>query len=509
MFPVDHERKYQIFISSSYEELRDCRRDLILSILHAGHIPLGMEMFSSGAPPIEAIKEAIDRSDIYVALIGNTYGSPIENRSHQSYTQFEYDYAIHEKQKPHLIYVINKEEFESEATKIQKSKRTDEDERILIEIKSFRKNILKEEVAAYFSLREGGQRPHHTFAGDFHKLIRNEKHKLTGWIPAYIHDSIVNDQRVNSVIAKNDIVKKIVKEINKFETLANRMEKNANIKKMLGEFFWDRYGGTIFLSGYFDIFFESGSTIAYVSDSLLERLDTRFNDLVHGETRIRVRTNNILTQLLYVLLTGVDVRSVPPGPPEDKYGSMHGDLARAMAPQTPPQGPLETVDAAEDLVESVRKDLMTGTDKLLFLVGVSWLSLEFGPYIGNYPNTLLKRAIFRTKQPVILFADGTKIFDNSKPNAHFNVDTHFPVCTPSLSWKHLTSTYPIAICAAFPSSQYKRIAKSLQLANLIPLIRDEVQEGGSAYVLCLHANESFQNCIAISDAYGATIANVQ
>jgi uncharacterized protein DUF4062 len=39
--------KYQVFISSTYQDLQDKREQLIRAILEMGHIPLGMEMFSA------------------------------------------------------------------------------------------------------------------------------------------------------------------------------------------------------------------------------------------------------------------------------------------------------------------------------------------------------------------------------------------------------------------------------------------------------------------------------
>jgi Domain of unknown function (DUF4062) len=39
--------KYQIFISSTYEDLKDEREQVIKACLEMGHIPVGMEMFSA------------------------------------------------------------------------------------------------------------------------------------------------------------------------------------------------------------------------------------------------------------------------------------------------------------------------------------------------------------------------------------------------------------------------------------------------------------------------------
>jgi hypothetical protein len=39
--------KYQIFVSSTYEDLKDERNEIIKACLNMGHIPVGMEMFNA------------------------------------------------------------------------------------------------------------------------------------------------------------------------------------------------------------------------------------------------------------------------------------------------------------------------------------------------------------------------------------------------------------------------------------------------------------------------------
>jgi len=102
------DRKYQIFISSTYEELKEQRKMLVDSILKLDYIPSGMEMFSAGdANEFEVIKKAIDLSDIYVVLVGARYGT-VKNIEGEikSYTQLEYEYATQEANKPHIVYIL-------------------------------------------------------------------------------------------------------------------------------------------------------------------------------------------------------------------------------------------------------------------------------------------------------------------------------------------------------------------------------------------------------------------
>lgn len=85
------DRKYQIFLSSTYEDLRDQREAIVKAILEMGHIPVGMEMFSAAdEEQWRIITSHIDRSDYYVVIVAHRYGSTIDGLS---YTEMEYDYA--------------------------------------------------------------------------------------------------------------------------------------------------------------------------------------------------------------------------------------------------------------------------------------------------------------------------------------------------------------------------------------------------------------------------------
>nr|VFK61071.1 MAG: protein of unknown function (DUF4062) [Candidatus Kentron sp. TUN] len=84
--------KYQIFVSSTYEDLKPERDQVIKAVLEMGHIPVGMEMFSAGdEQQWDVIKKQIDQSDYYVVLIAHRYGSMDGSIS---YTEKEYDYAL-------------------------------------------------------------------------------------------------------------------------------------------------------------------------------------------------------------------------------------------------------------------------------------------------------------------------------------------------------------------------------------------------------------------------------
>jgi len=99
------EKKYQIFVSSTYEDLKEERDQVIKAILEMGHIPVGMEMFSaSDEEQWKIIKRLILEADYYVVVVANKYGS--NGPDGVSYTEMEYDFAI-ESKVPTLGFVLD------------------------------------------------------------------------------------------------------------------------------------------------------------------------------------------------------------------------------------------------------------------------------------------------------------------------------------------------------------------------------------------------------------------
>jgi hypothetical protein len=87
-------KKLQVFVSSTFSDLKKERQAAVEAILTAGHIPAGMELFTAGdESQIEVIKQWIDESDVYLLILGARYGS-IEPKTGKSYTHLEYEYAL-------------------------------------------------------------------------------------------------------------------------------------------------------------------------------------------------------------------------------------------------------------------------------------------------------------------------------------------------------------------------------------------------------------------------------
>lgn len=100
------DKKYQIFISSTFDDLTKERSKVVATILKSNHFPIGMEMFSAdNIEQWEQIKRTIDSSDYYILIIKRRYGSMTKEGI--SYTEKEYNYAK-KKKIPVLVFIASK-----------------------------------------------------------------------------------------------------------------------------------------------------------------------------------------------------------------------------------------------------------------------------------------------------------------------------------------------------------------------------------------------------------------
>lgn len=105
-------KRLQVFVSSTYSDLIKERQAAVEAILTAGHIPAGMELFTSGdESQMDVINQWIDESDVYLLILGGRYGS-VEPKTGKSYTHLEYEYAL-KKRKPLFACVVTDNALES------------------------------------------------------------------------------------------------------------------------------------------------------------------------------------------------------------------------------------------------------------------------------------------------------------------------------------------------------------------------------------------------------------
>jgi hypothetical protein len=88
------QKRYQIFVSSTYEDLKEERSKVITALLNIGHIPCGMEYFPAADEDAwGCIERLIPQCDYYVVLVAGKYGS-IAHGDTKSYTHREYELAV-------------------------------------------------------------------------------------------------------------------------------------------------------------------------------------------------------------------------------------------------------------------------------------------------------------------------------------------------------------------------------------------------------------------------------
>lgn len=98
-------KRYQIFVSSTYSDLEEERRQVIEALIEMNYMPAGMELFpAADEEQLKFIKKIIDDCDYYLLIIGGKYGSLTSDGI--SYTEKEYDYAIEKGKK--VIVLLHK-----------------------------------------------------------------------------------------------------------------------------------------------------------------------------------------------------------------------------------------------------------------------------------------------------------------------------------------------------------------------------------------------------------------
>lgn len=118
------DKKYQVFVSSTYDDLKEERLEVMKALLELNCIPCGMEYFpAADEDQWSYIKKLIDNCDYYVVIVGGCYGS--EDSQGVSYTQKEYEYALSQGI-PTIGFIISDREKlpaakkDSDQTKIEK-----------------------------------------------------------------------------------------------------------------------------------------------------------------------------------------------------------------------------------------------------------------------------------------------------------------------------------------------------------------------------------------------------
>ncbi|MBI3872366.1 MAG: DUF4062 domain-containing protein [candidate division Zixibacteria bacterium] len=97
------DKRYQVFVSSTYEDLHTERQEVMHALLELDCIPAGMELFpAANEDQWTVIKRVIDDCDYYLVIVAGRHGSL--SPEGVGYTEMEYRYAV-DQQKPVIAFL--------------------------------------------------------------------------------------------------------------------------------------------------------------------------------------------------------------------------------------------------------------------------------------------------------------------------------------------------------------------------------------------------------------------
>lgn len=135
-------KRYQVFVSSTYADLKDERSKVIQTLMEMDCIPAGMELFPAmDEEQFEFIKKVIDDCDYYLLILGARYGS-IAEEDGLSYTEKEYRYAKEKGMK--IIALVHGEPDQLPVAK------TDKNPELYDKLVTFRKDVCTNRLIKYW-----------------------------------------------------------------------------------------------------------------------------------------------------------------------------------------------------------------------------------------------------------------------------------------------------------------------------------------------------------------------
>lgn len=169
------DKRYQVFVSSTYNDLIEERKEATQAILKCNCFPAGMELFpASNKQQWNVIKQVIDDSDFYLLIIAGKYGSlGIDDTGKKiAYTEMEFDYALSQ-DKP-IIAMIHR------CPETLPSKLSERTETRIKRLEKFRNKAMDGRMVAFW---ENKDQLHSAILDSLHKMMASTPDAV-GWIRA-------------------------------------------------------------------------------------------------------------------------------------------------------------------------------------------------------------------------------------------------------------------------------------------------------------------------------------
>lgn len=188
------DKRYQVFVSSTYSDLKEERGKVMQTIIALDCIPAGMEWFPAiDEEQFEFIKKIIDDCDYYVLIVGGRYGSISEDGI--SYTEKEYDYAV-SKNIPVIAFLHN----DIKKLAFDKSETNPE---CRIKLETFREKVSKGRLVQFWN---NADELNGKVAVSLIKTIK--MHPSVGWVKANMQTNTESLQEINDLRKRIELLEK-------------------------------------------------------------------------------------------------------------------------------------------------------------------------------------------------------------------------------------------------------------------------------------------------------------
>ncbi|MDY6856807.1 MAG: DUF4062 domain-containing protein [Thermodesulfobacteriota bacterium] len=450
------DRRFQIFISSTFMDLKEERKKAISVVVDQHHIPIALENFAaSHATDFEVIEKSIEDSQIYLVILGHRYGEISEGKD-KSYTEIEYDLA--EKNGLLIIpFILCNDEIKIRRDKLDHNNPMD--------LKEINNKKLLEDFHEKVKKRFYKQwSPEDEFKYLVLEALKEEIPKCQK--PGLTWEGTTEQKQFLTYASGNEFIVQIVRSITRFEKLDQRCTEKVDKKTELARFFVQKYGNQI-IKNKINLFLESGSTIVFVANQLAKFLRER-------NANVDIRTNNVLAYLHHWLTANVPCSLFPLSYPREPYGASYGIIEEL--PEKDPDYPPDPIDSdAKLVIEKLANSegALKSESPVLLLGAISGLQLGsdhkivadkdrggrtltsalenkvkkcFGPHVGSYHNKLFKRYMYYTGLPVMLFITEEKIdMEIIVGRCHFVLDQESD-SIDGLTWDSFYQNHPVAFC---------------------------------------------------------------
>lgn len=448
-------RKFVVFISSTKKDLEKHRQEVIEAVIRLGHIPSAMEYFVTGRTAVSYIDRKVSECDIFLLLLGYRPGTKAGDLT---FVQYEYEAAKKYGKEIRFLMLQEKDFLEHNPDP---------------SLVAFRNEILKAgtedaPLVRTFPLDDPTKTGAEATATLVSLTAEMQGAERGGWIQAEHYDRVKNNFSLEEA-SKSPFYQRYVTFFRSFRTLNVRSTTKQSEKQAIGSYIWERFLTDFESAEVEAIYFESGSSTAYVSYALLEYIrehsEWYYKSRLHDV--LTIVTNNFLTLMDFTIYQDMvrpmaDIVLYPKGQVRDKYGVTYGPLAEA--------GPYAQTEAFEQRgwaldhrAATACSTVTTAIDQLLGKKGVIMMAVSgidwdrtkhfYGPHVGSYPNMLMKRCLLRSMHPKIV------VVDDFKWKNRYDADKCFPICGDGLNWADILIDQPMAFAVGVSDANNATIVK--------------------------------------------------